>query len=68
MNIFLEVDNFDGLFIFLITIMVVPAILLFIIAIILGVKNKKKAAKIFWILAVVYLIISFGFCGILMIN
>ena len=68
MNIFLEVDNFDGLFIFLITIMVVPAILLFIIAIILGVKNKKKAAKIFWILGVVYLIISFGFCGILIIN
>tara|TARA_B110000046_G_scaffold174426_1_gene198141 strand:+ start:2723 stop:2908 length:186 start_codon:yes stop_codon:yes gene_type:complete len=60
--------NFEGLFLMIVLIMVAPAILLFIIAIILKLKNKKKAAKILWILGVVYLIISFGICGTLMMN
>ena len=60
---FLEVGNLDGLFVVIGLIMFGPAVLLFIIAIILGVKNKKKAAKVFWILGVVYLLISLGVCG-----
>ncbi|WP_452225401.1 hypothetical protein [Lacinutrix chionoecetis] len=55
--------NLDGLFIMIALIMVGPAVLLFIIAAVLGLKNKKKASKICWILGVVYLIISFGICG-----
>ena len=68
MTIVLEVGNLDGLISLMFALMFGPAILLFIIAIIFYVKNKKKTAKIFWILGVVYLIISFGICGSLMMN
>jgi len=68
MTIVLEVGNLDGLISLMFALMFGPAILLFIIAIIFNVKNKKKTAKIFWILGVVYLIISFGICGSLMMN
>jgi len=68
MTIVLEVGNLDGLISLMFALMFGPAILLFIIAIIFKLKNKKKTAKIFWILGVVYLIISFGICGSLMMN
>ena len=68
MTIVLEVGNLDGLISLMFALMFGPAILLFIIAIIFNVKNKKKTAKIFWILGVVYLIISFGICGSLIMN
>ncbi|AEH00825.1 hypothetical protein [Lacinutrix sp. 5H-3-7-4] len=57
--------NLDGFIAIIILIMVGPAILFFIIASILTVKKKKKVSKVFWILGVVYLIISFGVCGAL---
>ncbi len=57
--------NLDGLFAMIALIMVGPAILLFIIAVVLRLKDKNKASKISWILGVVYLLISFGICGAL---
>ncbi|GMN09544.1 hypothetical protein MTsPCn9_15870 [Croceitalea sp. MTPC9] len=62
---FLEPGNLDGLIILIFLIMFGPALLFLIIGIILLVKQKKKAAKIFFILTGVYLLISLGVCGIL---
>ncbi|WP_245925580.1 hypothetical protein [Algibacter marinivivus] len=56
--------NFDGLIIMLIAIMFGPAILLAIIGFAV-LKKNKKTAKILFILAAVYLIISLGICGAL---
>lgn len=56
--------NLDGLFTMIILIMFGPAILLAIIGAFVFKKNKK-AAKVLFILAVVYLIISLGICGAL---
>jgi len=67
MTLFLEGNmNLDGLFEMIALIMIGPAILLFIIAIILRLKEKRKASKVFWILGVIYLVISFGICGAIM--
>jgi heme O synthase-like polyprenyltransferase len=54
--------NFDGLILLIIAIMIGPAIVLAILGFILSKKNKK-AAKVMFILAAVYVIISFGACG-----
>ncbi|WP_047246913.1 hypothetical protein [Maribacter thermophilus] len=64
----LEVGSMDGLFIFLFLIMFGPAILFLIIGVVLLLKHKKKAGKIFVILAGVYLLISLGVCGTIMIG
>ncbi|WP_394748127.1 hypothetical protein [Spongiimicrobium salis] len=58
-----EVGNLDGLFALILFIMFGPALLFLIIGFILRSKQKKKAAKIFFILAGVYLLISLGVCG-----
>lgn len=63
--LFIE-PNLDGLLIVIIIIMIGPALLLGIIGAILWSKQIKKAAKVFFILAVIYLVISFGICGALM--
>lgn len=64
MSIFpLEVGNLDGLFVLILLIMFGPAALLGIIGILLMTKNKKRAGKIFMILAGVYMLISLGVCG-----
>ncbi|WAC00979.1 hypothetical protein N7U66_12285 [Lacinutrix neustonica] len=61
----LEVGNLNGLLFMLIAIMLGPAIVLAIIG--FAVKNKnKKAAKILFILAAVYVIVSLGICGALL--
>lgn len=56
--------NLDGFFTMIILIMFGPAILLAIIGAFVYKKNKK-AAKVLFIIAVVYLIISLGICGAL---
>lgn len=61
----LEVGNLDGLVYFFALIMFGPAILLLIIGLLIRKKNRK-AAKVFYILAGVYLLISLGVCGGLM--
>ncbi|MBQ0788150.1 MAG: hypothetical protein KBT69_11650 [Oceanihabitans sp.] len=64
-TLLLEVGNLDGLVIMLVAIMFGPAILLTIIGAAVFKKNKK-AAKVLFILATVYVIISLGICGALM--
>ncbi len=56
--------NFDGLILLIVAIMFGPAIILAIIGAFL-LKKNKKAAKVLFILAAVYLIISLGICGAL---
>jgi len=63
---FLEVGNLDGLFLLIFLILFGPAVLFLIIGFILRANNKKKAGKVFFILAGVYLLISLGTCGVLM--
>ena len=59
---FLEVGNLDGLLVLIIAIMFGPAILLAIIGFAV-LKKHKKAAKVLFIIAAVYVIISLGICG-----
>lgn len=56
--------NLDGLVAMIIAIMFGPAILLTIIGLAVYKKNKK-AAKVLFIIAAVYVIISLGICGAL---
>jgi len=58
--------NLDGLIILIIAIMFGPATLMAIIGFAL-LKKRKKAAKVLFILAAVYVIISLGICGSMMI-
>lgn len=67
-TLLLEVGDLSGLFAIIIAIMVGPAVILFIAAVMLRLKDKNKASKICWILGVVYLIISFGVCGTMMMS
>lgn len=67
MNLIIEPGNLDGLVTLIFAIMFGPAILLAIIGFVLNKKNKK-AAKILFILAGVYLLISLGICGTLMMG
>lgn len=62
----LEVGNLDGLVTFLFAIMFGPAIVLILIGFIMKSKQKSKSAKVLFILAGVYLLISLGICGGLM--
>jgi|TARA_R110002051_G_scaffold171982_2_gene242404 hypothetical protein len=62
----LEVGNLDGLFALILLIMFGPALLFIIIGAILFSKQKKKAGKVFMILAGVYCLISLGVCGTMM--
>jgi hypothetical protein len=64
--IFLEVGDLTGLVVIILAIMFLPAIILFIIGAVLLANQKKKAGKILMILGVVYLLISFGICGSMM--
>ncbi|TGV00545.1 hypothetical protein [Flavivirga rizhaonensis] len=65
--IFLEGNmNLDGLIFLILAIMLGPAILLAIIGLAVRKKNKK-AAKVLFILAAVYVIISLGVCGGMMV-
>tara|TARA_R110002050_G_scaffold16719_1_gene50436 strand:+ start:77647 stop:77859 length:213 start_codon:yes stop_codon:yes gene_type:complete len=61
----LEVGNLDGLVFLIGLIMIGPAVVFAIIGVILSGNKKPKAAKVFYILAGVYLLISFGTCGFL---
>jgi len=56
--------NFDGLLVMILAIMFGPAIILVIIGFAV-LKKHKKAAKVLFILASVYLIVSLGICGAL---
>lgn len=62
----LEVGNLDGLFTLILLIMFGPALLFLIIGVILSSQQKKKAGKVFLILAGIYLLVSLGICGSMM--
>lgn len=62
MNLLIEIGNLDGLIYLILAIMFGPAILLGFVGALLH-KNNKKAAKVFFILAAVYIIVSLGLCG-----
>ena len=65
MNHFLSPNmNLDGLIYFIVGIMLGPTILLAIIGFAL-LKKNKKAAKVLFILATIYVIVSLGVCGAL---
>ncbi|MCL6293496.1 hypothetical protein [Jejuia spongiicola] len=57
--------NLDGLIFLIIAIIFGPAILLTIVGFAI-LKKNKKAAKVLFILAAVYVIISLGICGSMM--
>ncbi|MDO5970324.1 hypothetical protein Q4Q35_10960 [Flavivirga aquimarina] len=57
--------NLDGLIYLILAIMFGPAILLAIIGFVIREKNKK-AAKVLFILATIYVIVSLGLCGSMM--
>ena len=67
MSIVLEIGNLDGLAILILAIMFGPAILLAIIGF-SQYNNNKKTAKILFILAGLYLLISLGICGTLLLG
>ncbi|CAM3425609.1 hypothetical protein ZORO111903_03560 [Zobellia roscoffensis] len=52
----------------LVFLMIGPPIIFFILAIVGLIKKNSKMAKIFFILTGVYLLISFGTCGIMLSN
>ena len=58
----LEVGNLNGLVAFLVLIMVGPPIIFTIIGFAIK-KNSPTAAKVLFILGVVYLIAGLGICG-----
>ncbi len=64
--IFQEVGNMDGLVIIILLIMLLPSFVLTLIGAILYHNAKKRTAKILFIIAVVYAIISLGICGSMM--
>ena len=65
MTLPLEVGNLDGLVYLFALIMFGPALLFLVIGLLIRKKNPK-AAKVFYILAGVYLLVSLGICGGLM--
>lgn len=62
MSLLIEGGDYGGIVVLIVLIMLGPAVLFAIIGAICYKKNKKTA-KVLFILAVVYLIISLGVCG-----
>ncbi|TMM59027.1 hypothetical protein FEE95_06225 [Maribacter algarum] len=58
----LEVGNLDGIVVLIVLVMFGPALLFLIIGLVIRKKNSK-AAKVFYIIAGVYLLVSLGICG-----
>jgi hypothetical protein len=59
--------DLSGLVILIIAIMLGPAIILTLIGLVV-LKKNKKTAKVLFILAAVYVIVSFGACGLLLVG
>lgn len=62
----IEGGDFLGLVIFIIILMLAPAVIMTIIGFLLR-KTKPKASKILFIISVIYTIISLGICGNMMV-
>ena len=65
---FLVSPNMDlsGAILLILLIMFGPPLILLIVGISLRTKEKKKAAKVLFILSALYLLISLGVCGSMM--
>ncbi|WP_431108040.1 hypothetical protein [Winogradskyella poriferorum] len=63
----LELENLDSLIALIVAIMFGPSIILTIVGLAQFRKNKKTA-KILFIIATVYLIVSLGICGALIMG
>ncbi|MBE0392102.1 hypothetical protein HNQ02_000899 [Flavobacterium sp. 7E] len=61
----LEVGNLNGIVVIIALIMVGPPVVLTLIGFGLQ-KNNAKAAKVFYILSALYLLIGLGICGSMM--
>ncbi|WP_299438129.1 hypothetical protein [uncultured Aquimarina sp.] len=64
-SILLEVGNLNGIVYFILLILLGPPVLLGIIGLILFRTKNRKAGKVFFILAGVYLVVGLGICGAL---
>ncbi len=62
----LEGGDYSAIVYALLLILLGPPILLGIIGLVLFNKNHRKAGKIFFIIAGVYLVIGLGICGVLL--
>ena len=62
----LLIQNYDFIIYLVLAIMIGPAIILAITGLVIR-RKHKKAAKILFILAAIYLIVSFGICGSMML-
>ncbi len=67
-SILLEVGNLNGLVYVILLILLGPPIFLALIGLILFKTQSRKAGKVFFILAGVYLVIGLGICGALMVG
>ncbi len=65
-NLVIEGGNYFWAFVFVLTITLGVPSLLIIIGLILRTKKKKKASKVLFIIATIYLIICLGVCGSMM--
>lgn len=65
MIISLEGGNYEGIFIFVIAIMIAPPVILSLIGFAIR-KSYPDVAKVLYILSAIYLIIGLGLCGSMM--
>ncbi|AUP79501.1 hypothetical protein [Flavivirga eckloniae] len=65
-TLIVEGGNYLGIFLLVLAIMFLPPLILLIIGLAIRAKNRKTS-KILMILAAVYLLISLGICGSMMI-
>ncbi|WP_299257497.1 hypothetical protein [uncultured Aquimarina sp.] len=65
-SILLEVGNLNGIVYLILLILLGPPIFLALIGLILFRTKNRKAGKVFFILAGVYLVVGLGICGALL--
>ncbi len=66
-SIFLEGGNYDAIIYLILLILLGPPIFLALIGLILFKTQNRKAGKIFFILAGIYLVVGLGICSALMV-
>jgi len=64
-SILMEVGNLNGIVYFILLILLGPPLFFALIGLLLYKYKNRKAGKIFFILAGVYLVIGLGICGAL---
>ncbi len=67
-TISLEGGNYDAIIYLILLILLGPPIFLALIGVILFKTQHRKAGKVFFILAGIYLVVGLGICGALMVG